>query len=64
MMRNLVPEMVPGEQNLRMGSLNQSWVFRNWFSNMIRFKGANDPASSGKVGMGKGEGQVTRLFKV
>ena len=64
MMHNLVPEMVPGEQNLRMGSLNQSWVFQNWFSNMMRFKGTNDPASSGKVGMGKGECQVIGLFKV
>ena len=37
-----------------MGSLNQSWVSWNCFSKMMRFKGNNDPASSGKVGKDKG----------
>lgn len=35
MMQNLVLEMVPGEQNFRRGSLNQSWVFWSWFWNSL-----------------------------
>lgn len=33
--------------------LNPSWIFWNWFSNLIKFKGTKDPTSTGKVGMGE-----------
>lgn len=53
MIQNLVAEMVPEEQNLRCSSLNQSWVFWNWFSNLINFESTTDPAFTNKADTGK-----------
>lgn len=46
-------EVVLEEQNLRCSSLSQSWIFWNWFSNLINFESTNDPPVPGKGGMGK-----------
>ena len=39
---DLVPRGLLEEQNFKMCFLNWFWMFRNWISNLIRFKDAND----------------------
>ena len=44
-----------------MGSLNRFWVFWNWFSDLIRFKGINESVAIGEEGSGEMAKELLRF---